>query len=181
MEPPLPNSKSSAPLHPSSLPPPPPPPPLDWDELRHVPSTKTAGQGDKIRYRRLCLDESGYEDVDRYRPGGFHPVDIGDKIAQYTVLHKLGSGGFATVWLVESSEDNRPGYYALKVLCADASGTKANEQKVLGHLGLHDHPNVVKLLDSFDITGPNGVHTCLVLPVCGPSLYNWSIRRSWFF
>ncbi|KAL1874472.1 hypothetical protein Daus18300_003490 [Diaporthe australafricana] len=159
MEPPPPNSGSSASLHPSSPPPPPPPPPLDWDEWRDLPPTTTAGQGDEIRYRRLCLDESGYEDVDRYRPGGFHPVDIGDKIAQYTVLHKLGSGGFATVWLVQSSDSNRPGYYALKILCADASGTKSNEQKVMRHLGLHDHPSVAKILDSFDITGPNDLTT----------------------
>lgn len=39
------------------------------------------------------MDETGYEDVKKYVPGGYHPVDIGDEIAQYTVLHKLGSGG----------------------------------------------------------------------------------------
>jgi serine/threonine-protein kinase SRPK3 len=125
------------------------------------------------------MDESEREDVQKYVPGGFHPVDIGDKIAQYTVLHKLGSGGFATVWLVQSSEDNH--YYALKILCAaSTSDSKSNEQEVLEHLGQHDHPSVTKLLHAFKVTGPNGVHTCLVLPVCGPSLYNWSILRLLF-
>lgn len=124
------------------------------------------------------MDESGYEDVKKYVPGGYHPVDIGDKVAQYTVLHKLGSGGFGTVWLVQSSEDAR--YYALKILCAEVSEANANEREVMEYLGPHDHPSVVKLLRSFEITGPNGVHTCLVLPVCGPSLFNWSLGRYFF-
>lgn len=48
------------------------------------------------------------------------------------------------------------------------------------YLGPHDHPSVVKLLGSFEVTGPNGVHACLVLPVCGPSLYSWSLGRYMF-
>ncbi|KAI7775598.1 hypothetical protein LA080_006561 [Diaporthe eres] len=122
------------------------------------------------------MDESGYEEVKKYVPGGYHPVDIGDEVAQYTVLHKLGSGGFGTVWLVQSSEDAH--YYALKILCAEVSEANANEREVMEYLGPHDHPSVVKLLRSFEITGPNGVHTCLVLPVCGPSLFNWSLGRT---
>jgi non-specific serine/threonine protein kinase len=39
-----------------------------------------------------------------YRPGGFHPVNIGDTFAndQYKVIRKLGEGSFSTVWLVAS-------------------------------------------------------------------------------
>lgn len=167
MEPP-PKSQSS-----SSLKPPPPPPPSD--NSIPLPPAKRARQHGKIRYRPLCMDVPECEDIRKYVPGGFHPVDIGDEIAQYTVLHKLGSGGFATVWLVQSSEDSR--YYGLKILCADVSDVKSSEQEVMEHLGLHDHLSVIKLHSSFKITGPNGVHTCLVLPVCGPSLYNWSSLR----
>ena len=34
-----------------------------------------------------------------YRPGGFHPVDLGDtlKDSRYQIQHKLGYGGFSTV------------------------------------------------------------------------------------
>jgi hypothetical protein len=37
-----------------------------------------------------------------YRPGGFHPIDLGDtfKDGQYRVIRKLGDGSFSTVWLV---------------------------------------------------------------------------------
>jgi len=39
--------------------------------------------------------------MSRYRPGGFHPVKLGDtfKDGRYKVYHKLGWGGFSTVWL----------------------------------------------------------------------------------
>jgi serine/threonine protein kinase len=41
------------------------------------------------------------ERMTRYRPGGFHPVKLGDtfKDGRYKVYHKLGWGGFSTVWL----------------------------------------------------------------------------------
>jgi hypothetical protein len=41
------------------------------------------------------------EQMSRYRPGGFHPVCLGDTFnhGRYTVHHKLGWGGFSTVWL----------------------------------------------------------------------------------
>ena len=45
------------------------------------------------------------ENVERYMPGGYHPIDIGDTISNgedsYTVAHKLGYGGFSTAWLVK--------------------------------------------------------------------------------
>jgi hypothetical protein len=36
-----------------------------------------------------------------YTTGGFHPVALGDtfKDGRYIVRHKLGHGGFSTVWL----------------------------------------------------------------------------------
>jgi serine/threonine-protein kinase SRPK3 len=42
------------------------------------------------------------EGRDEYRPGGFHPVYIGDVYAEkYKVLNKLGYGAYSTVWLVQ--------------------------------------------------------------------------------
>ncbi|KAF5596095.1 kinase domain-containing protein [Fusarium pseudoanthophilum] len=35
-----------------------------------------------------------------YSPGGYHSIDIGDHLARrYRVVHKLGYGGFSTIWL----------------------------------------------------------------------------------
>lgn len=42
------------------------------------------------------------EGRDVYRPGGFHPVYIGDVYAdRYRVLNKIGYGVYSTVWLVK--------------------------------------------------------------------------------
>ena len=40
------------------------------------------------------------ENVLNYRPGGYHPIALGDtlKDGRYQIHHKLGCGGFSTVW-----------------------------------------------------------------------------------
>jgi serine/threonine protein kinase len=43
------------------------------------------------------------EEFEKYRPGGYHPVQPGDsyKGGRYTIHRKLGYGGFSTVWLAK--------------------------------------------------------------------------------
>lgn len=44
------------------------------------------------------------ESVDSYRPGGFHPVHLGDVLCdRYRIIRKLGYGSSATVWLAVDS------------------------------------------------------------------------------
>jgi serine/threonine-protein kinase SRPK3 len=75
------------------------------------------------------------EDIDKCVPGGYHPVDIGDRIRpegidyDYTILHKLGAGGFSTVWLSLFSWDDR--CYALKILTADLPPSQGNDLAIL--------------------------------------------------
>ena len=40
------------------------------------------------------------EPLHRYHKGGYHPVHLGDCLSdgRYKVLHKLGWGGYSTVW-----------------------------------------------------------------------------------
>ena len=40
------------------------------------------------------------ENVLNYRRGGYHPVALGDTLqnGRYEICHKLGYGGFSTVW-----------------------------------------------------------------------------------
>lgn len=116
------------------------------------------------------------ENVEKYVPGGYHPVDIGDQLGPvggnhcYTVVHKMGFGGFATVWLTRCSRDKQ--YYALKILTADLPQSQGKDLTILQYLKDNgfEHPHVVKLRESFEVSGPNGTHTCLVLPALGPSL-----------
>lgn len=46
------------------------------------------------------------ESLPRYRPGGYHPVALGDTLSggRYKIHHKLGWGGFSTVWLASDRE-----------------------------------------------------------------------------
>jgi len=51
-----------------------------------------------------------HEMIMRYRPGGYHPVELGDtfKGGRYKICHKLGWGGFSTVWLAKDRECAHP-------------------------------------------------------------------------
>jgi serine/threonine-protein kinase SRPK3 len=106
-----------------------------------------------------------------YRPGGFHPVHLGDQFKKdrYRVIHKLGHGGFATVWLARDLVRNR--YVALKILAARLSVT-CPEVEILRRLrNAPDHiGKAYVMLDHFWITGPNGKHLCVVSQVGGPSI-----------
>ena len=113
------------------------------------------------------------EGLENYVRGGYHPVHLGDVFEdKYKVVHKLGYGGFSTVWLARDSVLQR--YVAIKILCAEVS-SQGPELKVLNYLkqSSTDHPGrryVALLLDHFELHGPNGTHLCLVSEVLGPSI-----------
>jgi serine/threonine-protein kinase SRPK3 len=116
----------------------------------------------------------GCEDLEYYEPGGYHPVLIGDKFSngRYEVVHKLGSGGSATVWLARDAETAR--LVALKVLTSDSSG-RNRELQIHNYLQESckedfDATRVVAPLDHFHVQGPNGDHLCLVFELLGPSI-----------
>ena len=58
------------------------------------------------------IDQSQYsigvpaEALEQYCPGGYHPIHLNDilKDGQYEILHKLGFGSFATVWLARDNQ-----------------------------------------------------------------------------
>ena len=54
------------------------------------------------------------EKFSKYSPGGVHPGCIGDvfKRGQYKIHHKLGWGGFSTVWLARDKQYVAPKYSA---------------------------------------------------------------------
>ncbi|KAF8908482.1 kinase-like domain-containing protein, partial [Mucidula mucida] len=122
-------------------------------------------------------DDNNVEDMRQYRPGGFHPVRIGDlygPTSRYRVLYKLGHGGYGTVWLAHDLEGPRR-FVALKILIAEATATR-HEVQALVHLSSDDSPahpgreHVVQLLDHFQIHGPNGTHDVVVTEVLCPLL-----------
>lgn len=86
---------------------------------------------------------------------------------------KLGWGHFSTVWLAWDTKDNR--YVALKVQKSAQHYTEAaiDEIKILQQIAENDAEDtkcVVKLLDHFKHTGPNGQHICMVFEFLGDNL-----------
>ncbi len=114
------------------------------------------------------------ENIEKYRRGGFHPIHLADTFegGRYHILHKLGYGGFSTVWLARDQLLQR--LVSLKVLTADTS----HQQKELNMLRFLDQnaqgsphrDTIVSILDSFTFEGPSGTHLCYVSPVKGPSI-----------
>lgn len=107
----------------------------------------------------------GVEKLEQYRPGGYHPVLIGDVLSdRYRVVHKLGYGTFSTVWL--ALDKRRSSYVAVKISTADSYSREANAlQAVVDHSSNYDHSGkemIPVIQDQFEICGPNGCHKCYV-------------------
>ncbi|RCI07397.1 hypothetical protein L249_1365 [Ophiocordyceps polyrhachis-furcata BCC 54312] len=137
----------------------------------------------------------GVECLYGYQQGGFHPVHINDRLHQrYRIVHKLGYGGFSTVWLAVDEKTAK--YVAIKVGAAYADD---KESDILSRISQsstsscstgQDKPSLLPVvLDRFQVCGPNGTHTCLVtLPARaslrdvkdppGPCLFQLDVARS---
>jgi serine/threonine-protein kinase SRPK3 len=117
-----------------------------------------------IRFQCANFDA---EDIDRYEPGGFHPVHLGDYYddMRYRVVHKLGAGGFSTVWLARDELEHK--WVALKTVLAKESTSV--EAKCFAASQSSSGATFIVQDRHFIINGPNGRHLCLVLPVLGPS------------
>ncbi|KNG86152.1 putative serine protein kinase [Aspergillus nomiae NRRL 13137] len=117
---------------------------------------------DEWRFQTITLP---CECVEDYRPGGYHPVILGDVFnnGRYKVIRKLGDGSYST----------DGGYVALKILVSEISGS-TTELRILRHLAeaapAEASRHVTPLLGEFEHRGPNGVHKCLVFEPMGPSV-----------
>ncbi|XP_075485114.1 uncharacterized protein LOC142524859 [Primulina tabacum] len=117
-------------------------------------------------------EDEGTED---YRRGGYHAVRIGDtfKHGRYVVQRKLGWGHFSTVWLAWDTKKSI--FVALKVQKSAQHYTEAamDEITILKQIAdgdPDDNKYVVKLLDHFKHSGPNGQHVCMVFEYLGDNL-----------
>jgi serine/threonine-protein kinase SRPK3 len=112
---------------------------------------------DELNSPRFLVPNVGdrEEDIEKYASGGLHPVHIGDTYdnGRYRIVHKLGAGGFSTVWLARDEIDKK--WVALKIIVAEQFTSV--------------YYKCVTENRRFTIKGPNGRHLCLVLPVFGPS------------
>ncbi|KAJ5268309.1 hypothetical protein N7524_005768 [Penicillium chrysogenum] len=132
----------------------------------------------RIKYNWI----KGVEALEEYAPGGYHPVMVGDMLKdRYHIVDKLGFGGYSTVWLAQDTYLKR--YVAVKINTADSP---SRETKVLKALSAPLPPSspihpgrdlVPKLLDEFEVQGPNGKHTCYTVTPTQCNLREISFSR----
>lgn len=114
----------------------------------------------------VYFPEVDVEDLEQYRTGGYHPTLINDSFqnGRYTVVHKLGYGGYSTIWLARDQQRNR--YVSLKIKVSEELHPLRENQimHLLGDHGSNEEGRrfIPRLLEEFSIFGPNGNHSCLV-------------------
>lgn len=126
------------------------------------------------------------EDFEQYRPGGHHPVIVGDLLgndSRFEVWHKLGQGTYGLIWLCRDLMSGK--FCAVKVLRAELSehADKMPElrvQEMLGGVSPEEawENHIAMPLETFIQNGLNGEHLCIVTRLLGPSItesrrYDW--------
>lgn len=133
----------------------------------------------------LGSDDDEQELPSDYKPGGYHPVRLGDMLhGRYHVVRKLGWGHFSTVWLCWDVTGKQ--FVALKIVksASHYTETALDEIKLLKCVRDSDDADkyrerTVQLLDDFVISGVNGEHVCMVFEVLGHHLLKLIIRSNY--
>lgn len=129
--------------------------------------------------------KGGVENPSEYRPGGYHPILLGSHLgpssspSRFRVFHKLGYGGFGTVWLCQDMDEMRDNkrwkWRVVKIMSAKASNRDSGntDLKVMEMFEGVDKEFLKKKgvsipLESFWVEGPNGRHLCLMMEWLGP-------------
>lgn len=100
------------------------------------------------------------------------PMRIGELVDQrYLIEHKLGHGGYSTVWMAYDSETKSS--VALKISTAGEIGD--NELYIQDEIRMtvSDTTNIMTYQDTFVLPGQTGLHRALVLPLRGPDMNNY--------
>ncbi|KAL4244619.1 protein kinase superfamily protein [Abortiporus biennis] len=116
------------------------------------------------------------EPQERYRPGGYHRVSIGEVFNQrYRAIEKIGWGLYSTVWAVEDMLTQTR--VAMKVLVSELTSdtTGWDERGIMVTLRSRNpeapgYRHICRLLDDFIVVGPNGSHICLITELMGPTV-----------
>ena len=149
--------------------------------LQYCHGNDTADFGDLAKAER---EESNIEEVaepwysyDEEAKHIFYPVRLGEVLNErYLVEHKVGFGGFSTVWMAYDLQDKRD--VALKVMClGDWAETELQMQDKIIQDVL-DTSHLVTYLATFLVprAGGEGHHRVLVFPLIGPSLC-WQVLK----
>lgn len=100
----------------------------------------------------------------------FYPIRIGEVIDRtYRIDHKLGHGGFSTVWMTHDLEHRRD--VALKIMVAGDPGEhEYNVLEEIKRVVKDSTSHLVTCMATFFLRGKDSDHRILVFPIRGPSL-----------
>ncbi|KAH9909598.1 kinase domain-containing protein [Xylariomycetidae sp. FL2044] len=109
----------------------------------------------------------------RERCALYCPIQISALLVQrYRIVHKLGWGGFSTVWLARDQVQEK--YVALKIMIPDwrqEEHEKYMHEQIMQRAAPDAPGSLVTYVDHFQFLNLRGQwHAVLVLPVRGPSL-----------
>ncbi|RSL51812.1 hypothetical protein CEP54_011231 [Fusarium duplospermum] len=135
-------------------------------------------------FTRIPLHEKIEEELlPDYIATRYYPVRIGEVLMdRYQIVGKLGFGASSTVWLARDLDGRR--HVALKLFVNSESMGKQldHELTMYKHISKSSSKHlgrgaVRELLDSFDVTGPDGSHRCLVHPPLWESVLTFLHRN----
>ncbi|KAK2923695.1 Flavin amine oxidase [Fusarium oxysporum f. sp. vasinfectum] len=125
-----------------------------------------------------CDVEGACEPINRYEEGLYLPICIGEVIAgRYRIEHKLGHGGFSTVWMAYDMHKGKD--VALKIMTADPGGEREflRQNEIISCV-----PDTSRLFiyqDTFLLPGAaRNPHRVLVFPLKGPNLRDYTRETS---
>ncbi|KAI5861451.1 serine threonine protein kinase, CMGC group [Durotheca rogersii] len=135
-------------------------------------------------FTRIALGEKIEEEqFPDYVVSRYYPVCIGEVLRdRYQIVGKLGFGSSSTVWLARDLEGRR--HVAVKLFVHSKSMGEQLDRELTMYKRISafsaKHPGrgaVRELLDSFDVTGPDGSHRCLVHPPLWESVLTFLHRN----
>ncbi|KAK6826749.1 hypothetical protein RU639_004558 [Aspergillus parasiticus] len=127
---------------------------------------KSTATNDDFQSEILYEPLEGVERLENYRPGGYHPIQIGDHLHnRYRIIHKLGHGSYSTTWLACDEQINK--FVAVKICTGNSNPREMDIISILTRprdpaVKTPGRTMVPSILDTFTINGPNGNHACYV-------------------
>ncbi|KAK0754519.1 kinase-like domain-containing protein [Schizothecium vesticola] len=135
-------------------------------------------------FKQIPLQEKLEEELlPGYVASRYYPVRLGQVLQdRYQIVGKLGFGTSSTVWLARDLNGRR--HVTLK-LCihSESLGPQADQEVSMYRritAASTRHPgrrSVREVLDSFEVTGPDGCHRCLVHPPLWESVLTFLFRN----
>ncbi|KAF9772358.1 hypothetical protein IL306_009936 [Fusarium sp. DS 682] len=140
--------------------------------------------GDFVDSDDECDVEDACEPIGRYEQELYYPICLGEVlVGRYRIEHKLGHGGFSTVWMAHDILKDKD--VTLKIMTADHAGEREYRAQNEIINAVPDTSHLLTYKETFLMPGaPNRSHRVLVFSLQGPNLRDYAkltstiIRRS---